>query len=448
MSSVKVRFAPSPTGYLHVGNVRTALVNWLFTRKQGGKFLLRMDDTDRERSEDKYEVAIREDMLWLGLDWDEEARQTDRLDRYEAAKQKLLADGRLYPCYETPDELEVKRKFQLSRGLPPIYDRSALKLTEEQKAQYEAEGRTPHYRFKLLEEEIHWQDMVRGEVKFHGRNLADPILLREDGKPTYTLSSVVDDGELEVTHVMRGEDHVSNTAVQVQLFEALGHAVPGFAHFSLIKSKEGELSKRHGKGGVALLREEGIEALALLSLLARLGTSEPVVPATGLQQLIDGFDVNQFGRAPALYDPEDLQRLNEKVLAALPFDAVQERLAAQGLEKVDAHFWEAVRPNIGKLADVSEWWRICRGEVQVELAEEDRAYSREAAALLPQGEWDDATWKVWTASVKEKTGRKGKALFLPLRKALTGMDHGPELDALLPLIGPERARERLSGKAA
>lgn len=438
----RVRFAPSPTGYLHVGNVRTALVNWLFARATGGEFLLRLDDTDAERSKLEFETAIREDMLWLGLSWDHEARQTDRLENYRAAAETLKAAGRLYPCYETAEELEIKRKMAASRGKPPIYDRSSLKLTDAEKQAFEKQGRKPHWRFLLREEDIKWDDLIRGDTKFHGSHLTDPVLIREDGVPLYTFASVVDDGELNITHIIRGEDHVSNTAVQVQIFEALGFALPKFGHLALIKTKDGELSKRLGSGSIRDLRGSGFEAMAITSLLARIGTSDPVEAFMSLPELAASFDLNKFGRAPATYDMEELQRLNGKIVGGLEFAAVRDRLPAGA----DAAFWNSVRYNLHSVGEAKDWWELLHAAVTPVVS--DPAYTAQAAALLPPEPWNADTWPAWTNAVKTATGRKGKELFMPLRLALTGREDGPELKTLLPLIGREKAEKRLMGVAA
>ena len=441
--TLKVRFAPSPTGLLHVGNARQALINWLFARAAGGRYLLRIDDTDTERSTPEFARAIEEDLRWLGLDWDEKAVQSERLERYSAAAERLKAAGRLYACYETPEELGLKRKVALSAGRPPIYDRAALDLDDAEKARLEAEGRRPHWRFKLEAGEIAWDDLVRGPVSFQGENLSDPVLIREDGRPLYTLTSVVDDIELAVTHVLRGEDHVANTAVQVQLFQALQGEVPTFGHLSLIAGAGGEsLSKRLGSLSVASLRESGLEAMTLNSYVARLGTPDPVDPFTDLAALAESFDLSRFGRATPKFDAAELEHLNARLLHITPFEQVAGRLP----DGLDAELWMAVRPNLTRLAEAEAWLAICRGPVVPHIQDAD--FARQAAALLPPEPWDEATWGIWTGAVKEATGRKGKTLFLPLRQALTGLDHGPELKALLPLIGRERAEKRLDGKAA
>lgn len=439
------RFAPSPTGHLHVGNVRVALVNWLHARARGGRFLLRLDDTDTERSTAAFADAIQADLRWLGLTWDAFARQSDRLDHYAAAAERLRADGRLYPCYETAEELGLKRKHQLASGRPPVYDRAALKLSEADRRALEAEGRQPHWRFRLEDTDVAWDDLVRGPVHFAPGHLSDPVLIRADGRPLYTLSSVVDDLELGVSDVIRGEDHVANTAVQVQLFQALGGRVPIFAHLALLTGAQGEgLSKRLGSAGLAAWREEGLEPVAVAALLARLGSADPVVPVARLDDLVAGFDLTRFGRAPAKFDPEDLRQLNGRILHHAPYDAVAPRLAELGLA-VDRTFWAAVQGNLTRLADLAEWQAICAGPVTPVV--DDADFLAAAADLLPPEPWTPETWKTWTTAVREATGRKGKALFLPLRHALTGRDHGPELRDLLPLIGRERVLARLRGEA-
>ena len=441
--SVKLRFAPSPTGLLHIGNIRTAIIVWLAARKENGKLLLRIDDTDRERSKDEYTEQLKEDLTWLGLDWDEYAHQRDRMDRYTECIEKLKADGRLYPCYETPDELSLMRKSLLSRGLPPIYDRSALNLTEEQKQQYEAEGRSPHWRFKLNDGTIAWDDLVRGEVSFEAKDLSDPVLIREDGSPLYHICSVIDDIDFEVTHITRGEDHVSNTACHVQMFEALGATQPKFAHTSMISGADGEkLSKRIGSLSIKELREvHGIEPLAIVSLLSRLGTSDPMDVVPSLQEAVNNFDFAKFSRNRPKFDEDELWRLNAKILHTKPFSEVKDRLAAMGLSDVDEGFWNAVRPNLTKLPDIKEWWHVAKGPVQPVI--EDKDYAELLAETLPAGDITSDSWNEWLSEIKSKTDRKGKQLFMPIRLALTGMQHGPELPQLLPLIGRERILERL-----
>ncbi|MGF7205688.1 glutamyl-tRNA synthetase [Skermanella aerolata] len=446
--SVAVRFAPSPTGMLHVGNIRLALINWLFARSHGGSFLLRLDDTDLERSTAEFAAGIERDLGWLGLDWDRFARQSDRLDRYHLAMEALKRSGRLYPCYETAEELSLKRKSLLGRSLPPIYDRSALKLTDEDRARLEGEGRRPHWRFLLRHDPVEWDDLVRGPQHFHGRDLSDPVLIREDGRILYTLSSIVDDIELGITHVIRGEDHVANTAVQIQLWQALDGPVPTFAHLPLLSDATGAaLSKRLGSIGISHLRdEEGVEPMAINSLLAKLGTSDAIEARLTLAELVAEFDMAKVSRGAPKFDPEELKRLNARVLHATPFQSIATRLEAKGYAGVDEVFWNAVRANLSRLDDIAEWWHVAREPIQPVI--EDAEFAAAAASLLPAEPWDDTTWGAWTGAVKTATGRKGKALFMPLRQALTGLDHGPELKNLLPLIGRERASARLAGQVS
>jgi len=435
------RFAPSPTGLLHVGNIRTALHNYLLAKQAGGRFVLRIDDTDAARSREEYVEAIRTDLAWLGLGFDGEERQSARSALYEEAFAKLEAGGRVYPCWETPRELELRRKVLLGRGLPPIYDRAALALTTEDKAARIAAGDLPHWRFLLDHAEpIAWDDGIRGPQKFEAGQMSDPVVRRADGSWLYMLPSVIDDIAMGVTQILRGEDHVSNTATQVQMFTALGAPVPAFAHEALLVGTEGKLSKRLGSLGMEHLREAGIEPQALVALLGRLGTSDPVDPALGLAELAAAFDLSRFGRAPARFDDVELERVNAAVVHALPFEAVADRLP----EGMDAAAWAALRPNLAHVSEVQEWWQVVTGPVAVPaLADEDRAYCAEAAVALESVEWDEGVWKALTSALKDATGRKGKALFLPLRQALTGMEHGPDMAALLPLIGRDAALARL-----
>lgn len=437
------RFAPSPTGRLHVGNIRTALHNWMLARKAAGRFLLRIDDTDAERSKEEYVEAIRADLDWLGLSPDGEERQSVRMALYEAAFEKLKAAGRVYPAYETQQELELKRKIQLGRGLPPIYDRGALKLSDEDRAAKEAEGIAPHWRFKLDHDEpIAWDDGVRGTAKFDPATLSDPVIRRADGSWLYMLPSAVDDIEMGVTQVLRGEDHVSNTAVQIQMFTALGAQPPAFAHEALLVGKEGKLSKRLGSLGCDAMREKGIEPEALIAMLARLGTSLPVEPIADRDALLETFDLGTFGRAPAKFDDSELERVNTAIVHAMEYDAVAARLP----EGMDADAWHAVRPNLTVVSDAGEWWQLVTGPIaKREFDAEARAFLAEAASTLS---WSETPWQELTAALKASTGRKGRELFLPLRQALTGMDHGPDMSELLPLIGESEARLRLETAAS
>ena len=444
--SIRLRFAPSPTGRIHVGNVRTALMNWLFAIPQGGEVLLRIDDTDLARSTKEYEQSIEDDLKWLGLHWQERANQSHRFDAYEAAATKLKAAGLLYPAYETEEELDRKRKIAQATGKPPVYDRAALKLSADECAKLEAEGRKPHWRFKLNHAPIVWNDLVRGEVKFDGSLITDPVLIREDGTPLYHLGSVIDDIDYKITHVVRGEDHLSNTAFHIQMFEAIDGKVPEFAHLSLISDAEGgKLSKRLGSMSIGDLRDQtGLEPQSIISLMGRMGTSDPIEAFANPMDLAATFDFDKFSRGTPKFDPEDLIRLNAKIIHQMEYAQVKDRLKALVGADVDENFWMSVRPNLEILADFKDWWTVAKGPVHSVIAAEDKDFIVKAATLLPDGEFSRDTWNAWLTAIKANTDRKGKTLFMPLRKALTGMEHGPELDGLLPLIGRARALERLA----
>jgi glutamyl-tRNA synthetase len=450
MPAPVVRFAPSPTGRIHIGNARTALLNYLYARRHGGTFVLRFDDTDLERSREEYIDAIEADLAWLGLTVDLTLRQSRRFALYEAAADRLSELGRLYPCYESPEELDLRRKRQIARGLPPVYDRAALKLSPQERAALEAEGRTPHWRFKLDHRIVAWADLVRGDCHIDCGSLSDPVLRRADGSWLYTLPSVVDDVELGVSHIIRGEDHVTNTAVQLQLFELLGDArrLPTFAHHNLLTDASGEgLSKRSGALSIGGLREAGVEALAVAALAVLTGSSESVHPVTSLRELAQLIDFTHISRAAAKFDPADLHTLSARTLHILPFESVRDRLAAHDITGHKAEpFWLAVRGNLTTFLDVVDWWRVV--DAEIEPVVEDRDFLRVALALLPAEPWDATTWSQWTALVKQETGRKGKALFHPLRLALTGRESGPELAVLLPLIGSVKASARLFSPSA
>lgn len=438
--SIITRFAPSPTGSLHIGNIRTALINWLWAQKSGGRFLLRMDDTDAARSTEAFALGIRDDLGWLGLTPDAEVRQSARFELYETRFAALREAGHVYPCYETPEELDLRRKVLLGRGLPPVYERTALTLSDSDRAELEAESRKPHWRFKLDHDQpIAWDDLIRGPQHFDAHALSDPVIRRADGSWLYMLPSAIDDADMGITHVVRGEDHVSNTATQVQMFAALGATPPAFAHAALLTGAEGKLSKRLGSLGADHFREAGIEPIAVLALLARLGTSDPVEPVIDPAPLIERFDFARFGRAPARFDEGELAQVNTRIVHQLPFEAVRERLPAG----MTAAAWDAVRPNLSIIADAAEWWAVVEGPVTAEINPEDQDYLALAHRLAAEIDWAGDPWHALTGALKAETGRKGKALFLPLRRALTGMDHGPDMAALLPLIGRERALERL-----
>ncbi|HET7709975.1 MAG TPA: glutamate--tRNA ligase [Sphingomicrobium sp.] len=432
--TIVTRFAPSPTGRLHVGNIRTALHNFLFARKHGGRFLLRIDDTDQERSTVEYDQLIRDDLDWLGLKPDRIVRQSERFDLYQREFGRLKAAGRVYACYETPEELVLRRKVLLGRGLPPVYERRP----EDEPA---PEGRAPHWRFRLDHDSaIEWTDLIRGPQKFDPKLLSDPVVRREDGSWLYLLPSVIDDVDLGVTHIVRGEDHVSNSATQIQMFRALGVEPPAFAHEALLVAAEGKLSKRLGSYGAEHLREEGVEPMALLSLLARIGTSQPVEPVATLGELAATFDFDHFGRAPAHFDPHDVELLNARLLHQLDYAAVAERLPAAATEAD----WLLLRPNLSRLGDIADWLEVVDGEIEPpELAHDDRLLARHAVAIAAGLDWSSTPWKTLTQALAEATGRRGKPLFMPLRLALTGRDSGPEMAPLVERIGKDRTIRRL-----
>ncbi len=445
MTKPVVRFAPSPTGKLHVGNVRTALINWLFARGQGGTFILRIDDTDTERSTAAYEDGIREDLTWLGLTWDKTFKQSERFAEYDAAADKLRGMGLLYACYETADELDRQRKVQRAKGKPPIYNRAALDLSVEDKAALESEGRKPHWRFKLSGERIAWTDLVRGEQAIETSSLSDPVLIRADGSYLYTLPSCVDDIEAGITHVVRGEDHVTNSGAQIEIFNALGGTAPAMAHTPLLVGADGSgLSKRLGSLGMGTLRERGIEPLAICSLLGKLGTSDNVEIRDSLTQLAEEFDFGKIGRSPARFDEDELVGLNAALTHAMPFEAVKDRLAAIDPKAASEAFWLLVRENCQIVEDAARFVPVAFGEITPLIDDEDKDFIAAAGKLLPEGEMGAETWGIWTAALKAETGRKGKGLFMPLRKALTGMERGPSVGEMLVLMGRERAARRLS----
>ena len=446
MVSPLVRFAPSPTGHLHVGNMRTALVNYLFARANQGRFMLRIDDTDDERSDDIFEASIRVDLEWMGMNWDCEDRQSSRLDHYHNGLESLLKSGRAYPCFESQEELSLKRKSQLSAGRPPVYDRSALKLSQDEIESRKAGGEVPHYRFLLNHDTTSWQDMVRGEQSIQISSLSDPVILRADGRFIYTLASVIDDGDHGITHILRGEDHTTNSAAQIQLFEALGYAVPAMGHFALLAGADGEgLSKRIGSLSIGSLRDDGIEAMAIASLLARIGTSDPVEVRANMDDLVAGFDISRFGRATPRFDPEQLRQINGKVLAEFSFAQVKDRL--DGLKDGDL-IWDAVKGNISNLAEVKEWADIIHEAITPVISDPVMtAAAITALDALADHDIDDGFWGHWTKQIMQETGLKGKAVFMPLRQALTGRQSGPEMAMLLPLIGRERMIGRLKGES-
>ena len=445
MTTVVTRFAPSPTGRLHVGNIRTALHNWLWARKHGGRFLLRLDDTDLARSTEAFADAIHADLEWLGLSPDGACRQSDRFALYEARFEELRAAGRVYPAYESAEELELKRKILAGRGLPPIYDRAALKLTDADRAKLEADGIRPHWRFRLDHDAmIEWDDLIRGPQHLDPKLQSDPVICRADGSWLYMLPSVIDDIDMGVTHIVRGEDHVTNAGLQLQMFAALGAPAPAFAHEALLVGSEGKLSKRLGSLGADAFREDGIEPIALNALLARIGTSDPVEAVADMAPLIAGIDFARFGRAPARFDLDELRNVNARAIHLMDFETVRERLP----DTMSEALWLAVRPNLATVSEAAAWLQVTEHDLDPPAIDPaDANYLRMAAAAAAEMSWNDDPWHILTGALKESSGRKGRALFLPLRVALTGQEHGPDMKALLPLIGRERAIARLKAAA-
>ena len=440
----KLRFAPSPTGYLHLGNVRTALTNWLYARACGGSFILRLDDTDLERSQQKYVDQIQEDLQWLGLTYDELVKQSDRLVLYAEMADNLKAQGKIYACYETSEELDLQKKIQLSSGKPPHYNRAALSLTPAQIAKYQTEGRKPHWRFKMEKGTIRWNDLIRGEVTFQGNLLSDPVVIREDGSPLFTFATAIDDLEMNITHIIRGEDHVTNTAIQIQIMEALQekpHPIQ-FGHLALISGRKGEgLSKRSGSLSLMQFREEGLEPMSVNSLLAKLGTSDPITPHLSLKGILNEFSIHKFSRSTPKLDPEDLWNINIKTLQMFSFDQVRPRFSAMNMGEVTPEFWSLIQKNIRRFQDVKEWWSICYGHRS--FREENKSLLEIAEHYLPPIPWDESTFKTWMNEVKAVTELQGKKLFMPIRQALTGQEHGPELKDLILLMGRSKVLHRL-----
>jgi glutamyl-tRNA synthetase len=443
MSRIVTRFAPSPTGYLHIGNLRTALFNYLIARKSGGEFVLRLDDTDAERSKQEYIDAIQHDLEWLGLTWDRIEQQSKRLERYNDAAERLRTDGRFYECFETPGELDLKRKKQLNMGRPPVYDRAALALEDADRVRLRAE-RAGYWRFLLNQTRIEWDDGILGPLSIDAASVSDPVLIRADGQVLYTLASVVDDMDMGITHIVRGSDHVTNTATQIQIIEALGGTPPGFAHHSLLTGAQGEaLSKRLGTLSLRDLRAQGVTPAALLSLMARLGSSQPVELRMSLDEIAEGFALDQFGSAPTKFDAQDLWPLTRADLQARPYEAVADQIAALGVpSELGAQFWQVARENITRLDDLGAWWALCRDGAAPDIAPEDAEFVAQALTLLPPPPYGPDAWSDWTSAVKAATGRKGKGLFMPLRKALTGQAHGPDMSALMPLLQRIPARDK------
>ncbi len=440
----KVRFAPSPTGYLHIGNFRTALINFLFAKNKNGHFMLRIDDTDDERSLKKYEDAIKEDLSWVGINWDSLEKQSSRLSYYDQALQKLLDKKRAYPCFETAEELSLKRKKQLSSGKPPIYDRSALNLSDSDIADFKAKGRSPHYRFLLDHKDVNWNDLVKGASQYNMSNLSDPVIIREDGRVIYTLASVVDDIDFEVTDILRGEDHMTNSAAQIQLFEALESSPPNLGHLSLLTDISGAgLSKRLGSISLRDLKDEGFQPMAISSLLSKVGTSDAVEIFRDINQIISDFDISKFGKSKPKFDKNELRGLNSKLFKMLDFSDISNQLKKFNF-KISSDFWELVKGNIENLEELELWWNIIYGNIEPKYNDEN--FLNTALETLPEGNFDKNTWTNWTSILMEETGRKGKELYNPLRMCLTGQNKGPEMATLVFLMGREKVLERLTNK--
>lgn len=439
---IKVRFAPSPTGYLHIGNFRTALVNFLFARNVNGHFMLRIDDTDQERSSLEYEEAIKEDLSWMSINWDSLEKQSSRLSNYDDALETLLDKKRAYPCFETAEELSLKRKGQLSSGKPPVYDRSALKLSDSDIADLKSKGKKAHYRFLLNHTDVNWDDLVKGPSKYNMSNLSDPVILREDGRVIYTLASVVDDIDFKVTDILRGEDHMTNSAAQIQLFEALGSSAPRLGHLSLLTDISGSgLSKRLGSLSLKDLRHEGFEPMAISSLLSKVGTSDPIDVFKDIKQIIKEFDINKFGKSKPKFDKNELSNLNSKFFQLMDYEDIINKLKTMDLN-ITKEFWYLIRGNIEILDDVKIWMNVCFGNIQTKNIDSDLLSL--ALKLLPQDQFNENTWSIWTNLLKIESGKKGKDLYKPLRLCLTGQDNGPEMASLISIMGRDKVIERLS----
>lgn len=441
---VKVRFAPSPTGFLHIGNFRTALVNFLFARKEKGHFMLRIDDTDHERSSLEFEKAIIEDLSWMNFKWDSLEKQSNRLKRYDEALETLLDKKRAYACYETAEELSLKRKAQLSSGKPPVYDRSSLRLSDSDVADLKSKGKKPHYRFLLDHSEVIWNDLIKGGSKYHMSSLSDPVILREDGRVIYTLASVVDDIDFDITHILRGEDHMTNSAAQIQLFEALGSAAPNLGHLSLLTDISGAgLSKRLGSLSLKDLRNEGIHPMAISSLLSKVGTSDPVEIKKEIETIILYFDINKFGKSKSKFDKNELSLLNSKIYQLIDFEEIDEDLKKMNIS-ITKEFWNLIRGNIALLKNVKDWWDICFGIIDSIIENQD--FLDSALEVLPTDQFNEKTWSIWTKKLSEETGKKGKELYMPLRLCLTGQNKGPEMADLILMMGRDKVIKRLSNQ--
>ncbi|MFT6332122.1 MAG: glutamyl-tRNA synthetase [Lentimonas sp.] len=437
------RFAPSPTGFLHVGNIRTAIINFLFAKKTKGDFILRLDDTDTQRTLDEYREMILQDMSWLGMDISKLQKQSSRLNLYEEAKQKLIKSGRLYECYESDADLNLQRKAQIASGIPPIYNRASINLNDQQKEDYQKQGIKPYYRFLLEDKSVTWNDKIKGQITYGGRSFSDPVLIRDNGVPTYTFCSVVDDIEMAITDIIRGEDHITNTAVQIQIFEGLEAQIPQFSHLALIKAKDAKISKRVGGFDIKSLREDGFEPLAILNFLAQIGTSKNVNIYDDVQKLIENFDLSNFGKSATNYDLEELKIINQKLLNSMSFEVAIKRLSEVGIENVGQLEWEKLRANLNFIGEIKQWFDLCKNSFKFDHNKEDLEFLQIAANCLPEDTNQEDSWKIWLEQIKSNSSRKGKELFMPIRLSLSGKEHGPEIKSLVMLISREEILNRL-----
>lgn len=443
-NNIICRFAPSPTGFLHVGNIRAAIINYLFAIKNNGEFLLRFDDTDLKRTKEEYKDAILQDLKWLNINHQSLISQNSRLDIYQKAKEKLILEGKLYECFETDEELKFQRKAQITSGMRPIYDRAALNLTNEQKENYKKQGLKPYYRFLIDDNDVIWQDAVKGEIKFSGRHFSDPVLIRADGSPTYTFCSVIDDIEFGITDIIRGEDHITNTAIQIKIFQAFNAKLPNFAHLALIKANEGKISKRIGGFDIKSLREENIEPMAIINLLSQIGTSNNIAIYNNINDLVDNFDLSKFSKSATKYNLDEVLNLNEKIIQKSDFTYISQRLKDGGYNfDITEDFWLKIRNNISNLSEIESWWNICKTNIRYNNDVNDHDFLKESSKLLPQNLNSPDLWQEWILKIKNSSDRKGKDLFMPLRKAITGLEHGPELKYIITLIDREEIIKRL-----
>ncbi|MDC3084704.1 glutamate--tRNA ligase [Gammaproteobacteria bacterium] len=447
MPENKLRFAPSPTGDLHIGNARTLILNYVYSKSISGELILRIDDTDKDRSEERFYSSIIKDVEWLKISISAIEKQSSKTEKYKKIRDYLIKEGYLYPCYETDEELNRLRKVSLSGGLPPIYDRASLKLTKQEIKDHEANGIKPYWRFKLDRENITWNDLIRGEQTIACNSFSDPVLIRADGTFLYTLPSVVDDIDMGITHVLRGEDHVSNTATQIQLFKILGSNVPNFGHHSLMVQKDGSrMSKRIGSMSLKDIRDSGIEPMTLLNYCARIGTSDAIEAFQSIDQLVNNYSLTKISRSPARFSFEELMGLNKKVLQNISFRTLAKRLIDLDIEGKDAEiFWDTVKTNINTINEAQKWWNIVKDDkINIDLRQINRDFLKIAQETLPITPWNDKTWSIWTDEISQKTGLKGRELFLPLRIALTGENSGPELAKFILLLGRDLVLSRLN----